>query len=91
LGRPFGDYVVLFGVTFSDVFSATYRRLFGVEFNNVLAPLNGVFTQIILRLTLHVIVRFEGRLLHFTTLFNVRYGRRLFCNSSVDFTHFYST
>ena len=28
-------------------------------------------------LTLHVIVRFEGRLLHFTTLFNVRFGGRL--------------
>ncbi len=34
-----------------------------------------------------MIVRFEGRLLHFTTLFNVRFGWLSVCCTSADFTH----
>jgi hypothetical protein len=65
----FGDFFVVLLLSnlstlasLNDAFSATYRR-----------PIH----NFIMTLTLYVIVRFEGRLLHFTTLFNVRFGGRL--------------
>ncbi len=69
----------------NDAYLRHLSASFGVTLTtSLLAPLNGVYlatlvvlyTIYIIRLTLHVIVRFEGRLLHFTTL-NVRFGGRL--------------
>jgi hypothetical protein len=71
----------LFGVTFSDVFSATYRRL--------LAPLNGVQNTIYIMTFCSVLARFEGRLLHFYSTAKSRsIWRSSWCDTSVDFTQF---
>ena len=49
-------------------FSATYRRLLASLLATFWRHLTASFTQFIISSTSHVIVRFEGRLLHFTTL-----------------------
>ena len=70
--------------SFYTIYIMTFAPLIGVSLTTLLAPLIGVRmtsnlttflatlnvvqTQFIMTLTLHVIVRFEGRLLHFTTL-----------------------
>ncbi len=68
LCRPLNvDFYRRFLRHFNNAFSATYWRLFGVEFNDVLAPLNGV-QYTIYKHYCNVLVRYVGRLLHFYSM-----------------------